>query len=68
MRSPMQQPKRRSRPGFATTLERANVRGVWAFDEGRFGLRVGLRKTADDGQFPTIQHRMASEKPDRLFP
>jgi transposase len=44
MPSPMRQPKRRSRPGFATSLERANVRGVWAFDEGRFGLRVGLRK------------------------
>jgi transposase len=31
-------------PGFATTLEQAAVRQVWAFDEGRFGLRVGLRK------------------------
>lgn len=31
-------------PGFAATLETANVRRVWAFDEGRFGLRVGLRK------------------------
>src|SRR3954469_11063748 len=41
---PIRQPKRRSRPGFATTLERANVQGVWACDEGRFGLRVGLRK------------------------
>jgi transposase len=44
MPSPMRLPRRRSRPGFAATLERANVRHAWAFDEGRFGLRVGLRK------------------------
>jgi len=31
-------------PGFAATLEQAKVEQVWAFDEGRFGLRVGLRK------------------------
>jgi transposase len=38
-------PRRRHfAPGFATTLATANVQRVWAFDEGRFGLRVGLRK------------------------
>jgi transposase len=31
-------------PGFGATLETAKVRRVWAFDEGRFGLRVGLRQ------------------------
>jgi transposase len=36
--------KRRSGPGFAATLNDAGVERVWAFDEGRFGLRVGLRK------------------------
>src|SRR4029450_5807348 len=36
--------KRRFGPGFAATLATANVSRVWAFDEGRFGLRVGLRK------------------------
>lgn len=30
-------------PGFAATLESTTVQRVWAFDEGRFGLRVGLR-------------------------
>jgi transposase len=32
------------RAGFVATLATAKVRRVWAFDEGRFGLRVGLRK------------------------
>jgi putative transposase len=36
--------KRRFGPGFAATLATANVPRVWAFDEGRFGLRVGLRQ------------------------
>jgi transposase len=40
----MRRRRRRFGPGFATTLERAAVQQVWAFDEGRFGLRVGLRK------------------------
>ena len=31
-------------PGFAATLASAGVRRVWAFDEDRFGVRVGLRK------------------------
>ncbi len=31
-------------PGFAATLKSAGVQRVWAFDEGRFGLRVGLCK------------------------
>lgn len=31
-------------PGFAATLATAGVARVWAFDEGRFGLRVGLRR------------------------
>lgn len=31
-------------PGFAATVREAGVRRVWAFDEGRFGLRVGLRR------------------------
>lgn len=31
-------------PGFAATLAEAGVSRVWAFDEARFGLRVGLRK------------------------
>jgi hypothetical protein len=34
----------RSRPGFAAPRERANVRGVWACAEGRFGVRGGVRK------------------------
>jgi transposase len=40
----MRRRRRRFAPGFVTTLATANVRRVWAFDEGRFGLRVGLRK------------------------
>jgi transposase len=36
--------KRRSKPGFAARLAENGVQRVWAFDEGRFGLRVGLRK------------------------
>jgi transposase len=40
----MPPPRRPSAPGFAATLEQAKVEQVWAFDEGRFGLRVGLRK------------------------
>lgn len=31
-------------PGFAATLHSTGVKRVWAFDEGRFGLRVGLRR------------------------
>jgi transposase len=31
-------------PGFAATLRETGVQRVWAFDEGRFGLRVGLRR------------------------
>lgn len=31
-------------PGFAAKLTETGVQRVWAFDEGRFGLRVGLRK------------------------
>lgn len=44
MRWPMRPRRRHGAPGFAATLELANVRRVWAFDEGRFGVRVGLRK------------------------
>jgi transposase len=40
----MRKPRRRSSPGFAARLEAAEVTRAWAFDEGRFGLRVGLRK------------------------
>jgi transposase len=36
--------RRRSGPGFGTSLAAAGVTQVWAFDEGRFGLRVGLRR------------------------
>jgi putative transposase len=36
--------RRRFALGFAATLESAGVARAWAFDEGRFGLRVGLRK------------------------
>jgi hypothetical protein len=43
MPSPM--PRRRPfAPGFGTTLAENGVQRVWAFDEGRFGLRVELRK------------------------
>ena len=38
------QRRRPSGPGFGTSLREAGVQRVWAFDEGRFGLRVGLRK------------------------
>lgn len=31
-------------PGFAATVRETGVQRVWAFDEGRFGLRVGLRR------------------------
>jgi transposase len=44
MNWPMRTPRRRFGPGFAATLETAGVRQAWAFDEGRFGLRVGLRR------------------------
>jgi transposase len=44
MRWLMRRRRRRSRLGFAATLASAKVLRVWAFDEGRFGLRVGLRK------------------------
>src|SRR5262245_24767673 len=44
MRWRMARPKRRFAPGFAPTLRATGVQRVWAFDEGRFGLRVGLRK------------------------
>jgi transposase len=40
----MPRPKKRFAPGFAATLRATGVQRVWAFDEGRFGLRVGLRK------------------------
>src|SRR3712207_286499 len=44
MPSPPPRRRRRFAPGFAATLKNAGVGRVWAFDEGRFGLRVGLRK------------------------
>src|SRR5215211_4106762 len=43
-RWPMRQPKRRFAPRFVATLAAANGRRVWAFAEGRCGLRVGLRQ------------------------
>src|SRR4029450_4656104 len=36
--------RRRSGPGVAARLRETGVQRVWAVDEGRFGLRVGLRK------------------------
>lgn len=31
-------------PGFGTSLSATGVQRVWAFDEARFGLRVGFRR------------------------
>jgi len=40
----MRRRRRPFAPGFAARVSEAHVTQVWAFDEGRFGLRVGLRK------------------------
>lgn len=44
MPRPTQRPRRRSAAPFAERLRAEAVERVWAFDEGRFGLKVWLRR------------------------